>query len=155
MIQPCQTHNRRKIHRRKNIRLVSIISRLPRKVAMLHAKWQRTNLRTKTNRTWNVPRSICCCMPGLLHATLTDTGCESRAHIARYVVRPKTYAHASYFVVFWRCWTSSDLTHIRQGLFPWDHGDWPLTRYVKLWIVHAPIIPGTFSVPPTSKEISS
>ena len=74
---------------------------------------------------------ICCCMPGLLHATLTDTCCESRAHIARYVVRPKTYVHASYFVVFWRCWTSSDFTHIRQGLFPWDHGDWPLTRYVK------------------------
>ena len=30
------------------------------------------------------------------------------------------------------------------------HG--PLTRYVKLRVVHAPGIPGTFSPPPTSKE---
>ena len=30
------------------------------------------------------------------------------------------------------------------------HG--PLTRYVKLWVAHAPGMPGTFFPPPTSKE---
>ena len=30
----------------------------------------------------------------------------------------------------------------------------PLTRYVKLWVAHAPGMPGTFSPPPTSKETS-
>ena len=29
---------------------------------------------------------------------------------------------------------------------------WPLTRYVKLRVAHAPGMPGTFSPPPTSKE---
>ena len=33
------------------------------------------------------------------------------------------------------------------------HG--PLTRYVKLWAVHASGMPGTFSPPPTSKETAS
>ena len=33
------------------------------------------------------------------------------------------------------------------------HG--PLTRYVKLWVAHAPGMPGTFSPPPTSKETAS
>ena len=28
----------------------------------------------------------------------------------------------------------------------------PLTRYVTLWVAHAPGMPGTFSPPPTSKE---
>ena len=28
----------------------------------------------------------------------------------------------------------------------------PLTRYAKLWVAHAPGMPGTFSPPPTSKE---
>ena len=31
----------------------------------------------------------------------------------------------------------------------------PLTRYVRLWIVHAPEMPGTFSPPPTSKKTAS
>ena len=31
----------------------------------------------------------------------------------------------------------------------------PLTRYVKLLVAHVPGIPGTFSVPPTSKETTS
>ena len=30
-----------------------------------------------------------------------------------------------------------------------------LTRYVKLWVAHAPGMPGTFSPPPTSKETAS
>ena len=29
-----------------------------------------------------------------------------------------------------------------------------LTRYVKLWVAHAPGMPGTFSPPPTSKDIT-
>ena len=29
---------------------------------------------------------------------------------------------------------------------------WPHTRYVKLRVVHAPGVPGTFSPPPASKE---
>ena len=33
------------------------------------------------------------------------------------------------------------------------HG--PLTRYVKLWVAHAPGMPGTFSPPPTTKETAS
>ena len=31
----------------------------------------------------------------------------------------------------------------------------PLTTYVKLWVVHAPGIPGTIPLPPTSKETAS
>ena len=31
----------------------------------------------------------------------------------------------------------------------------PLTRYVKLWVAHAPGISRTFSPPPTSKETAS
>ena len=31
----------------------------------------------------------------------------------------------------------------------------PLTGYVKLWVVHAPGMPGTFHPPPTSKETAS
>ena len=34
-----------------------------------------------------------------------------------------------------------------------QHG--PLTRYVKLWVAHAPGMSGTFSHPPTSKETAS
>ena len=33
------------------------------------------------------------------------------------------------------------------------HG--PIVRYVKLWVAHAPGMPGTFLPPPTSKEIAS
>ena len=32
---------------------------------------------------------------------------------------------------------------------------WALTRYVKLWVVHAPGTPETFSLSPTSKETAS
>ena len=34
-----------------------------------------------------------------------------------------------------------------------DHGS--LTRYVNLWVAHAPGMPGTFSPPPTSKDTAS
>ena len=33
--------------------------------------------------------------------------------------------------------------------------NWPLTRYVKLRVAHAPGIPGAFSPPPTSKETAN
>ena len=36
---------------------MSLISRVPSKIVMLHAKWQRTRFGAKTTRTWNVPRS--------------------------------------------------------------------------------------------------
>ena len=35
------------------------------------------------------------------------------------------------------------------------HNHVPLTRYVKLRVVHAPGMPGTFSPPPTSKKTAS
>ena len=34
-------------------------------------------------------------------------------------------------------------------------GDGPPTRYVRLWVAHAPGMPVTFSPPPTSKETAS
>ena len=42
----------------------------------------------------------------------------------------------------------------RNGSYhPWIHG--PLVRYVKLPVAHAPGMPGTYSIPPTSKEAAS
>ena len=56
------------------------------------------------------------------------------------------------------CFASQELrilvafTLCRSGLIPING---PLTRYVKLRVVHAPGMPGTFSPPPTSKETAS
>ena len=36
-----------------------------------------------------------------------------------------------------------------------DHPHGPLSRYVKLWVAHAPGMPGMFSPPSTSKETAS
>ena len=35
------------------------------------------------------------------------------------------------------------------------HANGPLARYVKLWVAHAPGMPGTFTPPPTSNETAS
>ena len=44
----------------------------------------------------------------------------------------------------------------RLPLLYWGHiVHGPLTRYIKLWFVHAPGMPGTFSLPPISKETTS
>ena len=45
------------------------------------------------------------------------------------------------------------MNHICQAQPQLVHG--PFTRYVILWVAHAPEIPGTFSPPPTSKETAS
>ena len=39
--------------------------------------------------------------------------------------------------------------HGRRNVIPISHGicHWPLTRYAKLWVAHAPGMPGTFSPP--------
>ena len=47
-------------------------------------------------------------------------------------------------------WTGAQLSSRSSGR---QRG--PLTRYVKLRVVHAPGMPGTFSPPPTSKETAS
>ena len=44
------------------------------------------------------------------------------------------------------CVCHSPLNFLRNG---------PLTRYAKLWVAHAPGMPGTFFPPPTSKETAS
>ena len=45
--------------------------------------------------------------------------------------------------------------HALQTLLINSHRHGPLIRYVKLWVAHAPGMPGTFSLPPTSKETAS
>ena len=42
---------------------------------------------------------------------------------------------------------------LNRYIIGWCHG--PLTRYVVLWVTHAPGMPGTFSPWPTSKETAS
>ena len=43
--------------------------------------------------------------------------------------------------------------HRMVVLYKWFHG--PLAWYVQSWVAHAPGMPGTFSMPPTSKGTTS
>ena len=47
---------------------------------------------------------------------------------------------------FWENWPRYNGTALYVHLTLWSHG--PLARYIKLWVVYAPGMPGTFSPPP-------
>ena len=47
------------------------------------------------------------------------------------------------------------LDNNHEDIMTWNTFNGPLTRYVKLRVVHAPGMPGTFSLPPTSMETAS
>ena len=56
----------------------------------------------------------------------------------------RIFANRLYKLVRWKCWYNQ-----REGKLNWHviaYG--PLTRYVKLWVAHAPGMPGRFSPPP-------
>ena len=73
---------------------------------------------------------------------------------------PPVASSVKYFwpISTWLCWVAETWLHdgcqdIGPSIGPSiDLLQGPLTRYIKLWVVHAPRMPGTFSPPPTSKE---
>ena len=59
-------------------------------------------------------------------------------------------------IAVWYCKTkfcSFDVATLYLSIHTYTHG--PLTRYVKLWVAHAPGMPRTFSPTPISKEITN
>ena len=70
--------------------------------------------------------------------SLNDTmGLQGRSQSKQY----STYSKHGDNNYHWKFWL------YKHGWY-WNSWVWPLTRYAKLWFVHAPEMPGTFSPPP-------
>ena len=73
-------------------------------------------------------------------------------------MRVLTYVVFNYFYVLfceYRLRFLSDVCVRNDEIKMFNYHNGPLTRYVKLRVAHAPGMPGTFTLPPTSKETAS